>query len=176
MARKLIVLCCIGVVGMASPLATGAAQAAGPSGAACMMSGTATLNAPYAKVQPQTVSYTFSGTLTKCQSSVKGVTSGKIAATGKGTIACEASKSTGTATVTWNNGKTTTISYTAVGAGALVAVQSSKISGQFAGTTPARGAESTLVITKASPNLQACSSTGVRSFSFTGQSGIGSAA
>jgi hypothetical protein len=114
-----------GSILLASTAATLAAPAvATPSGGGCELSGTANfIQGPNATSAGRLL-YTFSGTLTDCQSSPGGPATGRIAtmrpATGGGT--CVSNATSGIALVTWADRSTTIVSYSTSGLGAEVSM------------------------------------------------------
>lgn len=127
------------VAGAAMIATTSTAEAAGPGGALCQLSGNASISPPLSSTA-QNFSYTVSGTVSGCQASdatapasgtiavgqtVTDAASGGIyqepAATGNGS--CATSTTAGTAFVTWADKTVTIVSYTTSGALAGVTLQ-----------------------------------------------------
>jgi hypothetical protein len=130
--------------------------------AACQLAGTATLT-PGLKVTPATVKYTFKGTLTGCRSSNTSITSGTVTATGGGTnVSCGGGITNGKATIAWNTGTKSVLSFQTTGLAASVTVTGTVASGQFAGSPIAAQ-----LVFQANPTL--CNSaTGVKTVPFQG--------
>ena len=160
----------LAVVGFAWAPAAGAAT----GGAACQLTGTASFSPGLQGTPPGSAfTYSFSGTLSGCQSSDSSLSGGTIKATGSGANnLCEGGTTAGTATVTWNNGQTSAISFTTASAGALVTVQETVTSGEFSGDSGI-GA---LAFTVADPTQCGPTGTGVSSASFQGVTAVGSPA
>jgi hypothetical protein len=126
-------------------------SAAAPGGGECQLAGTANI-APALGSSSANFTYSFTGALSGCQSNISGApTSGTVAAgtqlnetvtltntsTGAtqpgtvryqqaiptGTGSCGNSTTTGTALVTWNDGKHTALGYTTTGAAAAVQLE-----------------------------------------------------
>ena len=106
----------VGLIAVA--LAAALSGCAVQGGEACTISGTASFT-PGLTTTAKAVSYTFSGTFTGCHS-VGGdstIKSGTVTASGSGSnLACTGGNSSGTATVNWNNGQSSTINITTSGA------------------------------------------------------------
>jgi hypothetical protein len=104
-------------------LALAPSAMATPHGGVCQLSGTATFGTPLT-VSSQPFTYTFSGTLSSCQST-GGPSGGNIftpnSATGTG--GCVSSTTNGIAVVQWSSGTTTVEQYSTTGAAAAVALQ-----------------------------------------------------
>jgi len=109
--------------------------AAGPGGAGCQLSGTATIS-PGLTTTSQSFTYSFSGTLSGCQSSsspapTAGTVFAGIDPSGQressgfpaGTGSCGSSSTSGIAVAQFNDGSTAVISYTTSGAGPGVLLQ-----------------------------------------------------
>ena len=108
------------------------AGAAGPSGAGCELNGTASIT-PGLTTSSQSFTYSFSGTLSGCQSSSAGAPTGGTVFAGvdptgqaettghpAGTGNCGSSTTSGVAVARFNDGSTAVISYTTSGAGPAV--------------------------------------------------------
>ena len=98
----------------------------------CLLAGTAHFT-PGAKLTAQTISYTFTGKLSSCSGTDKTAKSGSVTASGKGKFSCASGPSAGTATIRWNNGKTSGLSFTANNTAALVRLGGHVNSGLYAG-------------------------------------------
>ena len=147
-------------------------HAAGPTGVACLISGTATLSPPIT-TKSQATSYTFTGKLSPCKSTDATIKSGTVAASGAGKLSCVNGSSTGTATVNWNNGKTSTVAFSTTDVLNLVIVQGKVTAGEFAGTKTTQGVEGLLAFTTTA--VTACTKAGLSTLKFTGEVGAGSA-
>ena len=148
-------------------------QAAGPTGVACVISGTANLS-PSITTKSQPASYSFSGSLTSCKSTDKTIKSGTVFASGSGKLSCVNGSSTGSGTVSWNNGQTSDVTFTTKDAGSAVVVQGKVVAGEFAGTKATQGVAGLLnfITTQAA----ACTKAGLSTLNFKGVVGAGSAA
>lgn len=169
MGRRLIVAAGFAVIA-ATVLPT---QAAGPTGVACVISGTAHLS-PAITTKAQSASYTFTGSLTGCKSTDKTIKSGTVSASGAGKLSCVNGQSNGSGTVNWNNGQSSTVSFKTVDVGSAVAVQGKVVAGEFAGTKATQGIAGVLnfITTQAA----ACTKAGLTTLNFKGVVGAGSAA
>jgi hypothetical protein len=78
------------------------------------------------------ISYTFGGKFANC-TGTGAVKSGTVTASGSGTGSCSGNNTTGTASVTWNTGQTSSIGFTTKGTGVLVTVTGTFTGGLFAG-------------------------------------------
>jgi hypothetical protein len=117
--RRLLLLGCaaalaVGASTTATVTITAAPSLATTQGGGCELTGTASLS-PGLSATPATQSYTFTGKLTNCHSADATVKSGKVSAKGSGTASCAGGTTNGHATITWNNGKSTSVSFTTVG-------------------------------------------------------------
>ena len=164
--------------------ALGAAVAALPANAAdgggCQLDGTAAFKNGPATDQAKKFTYTFSGTLSGCQSNIAGApTSGKIATTvpAKGTGSCGSNSTAGIAVVTWADKTTTVVSYStqSVTAGVLLqgtVLPSTKDGKKVVKTTRYAGSGAAgLLAFEASPDQ--CAGAGVTSAGIAGFVGIG---
>lgn len=109
--------------------ALGASAAAEPGAVACKLTGTAQLS-PGVTTLPKATSYTFTGSLALCTGVVS---AGTVSASGAGNLGCSEGSSSGTATVAWNNGLTTGVSFATHDVGSLVVVTGIVTSGEFTG-------------------------------------------
>lgn len=170
--RVLLVMAVTGLMGFL-PVASASAQ----RGGTCTLQGTAAFNPGLTASLSTSTSYTFTGTLSNCASSDSTLTSGSISASGSATgsgISCGGGTSAGTATISWNNGNSTTVSFTTTSAGALVAVQSTATSSSEPALAAGDQGGGSLVFQTQTP--QDCTtSTGLTSASFSGQLGFGAA-
>ena len=125
----------VGAVAAALVLAFagGAGDAATVGG--CTIAGTASFT-PGLRTAAAAVSYTFSGKLNNCKNNTdKTATTATVSASGSGAkVSCTGGGTSGSGTLTWNNGKTSSFSFTTTGAGNLVKVSGKISSGEFAGT------------------------------------------
>ncbi|MHB8340115.1 MAG: hypothetical protein ACYDB7_02945 [Mycobacteriales bacterium] len=171
---------------------------AGPGGGTCTLQGTANFSGGGLTTTSQSLTYSFTGTLSSCQSNVGGVATGAITAGDQIKIngvtyqeplasltgSCSSSTTSGTSIVQWSDGTYTVIAYTTTGAGATVALQGSVIKDVVLTGGP-NNTTYTLATTGVYPvndsavgalvfgaNPTACA-TGVTSASITGQTGIG---
>src|SRR5437763_7739988 len=105
-----------------------APRASGPSGATCIVQGSATFS-PHLTVKPKTVGYSFSGTLSHCFGRTpSGVidknASGKVSASGSGTLSCEGGVSKGAGSASVGGNLSSSFSFMTESAGAAVTVES----------------------------------------------------
>jgi hypothetical protein len=142
------------------------ATAASPQRGGCILTGTAIIRRGLT-TRAHAISYTFTGVLKNCESTVKGVTSGKISASGRGTGSCASSSSKGTAVIRWNDGKVSDLSFTTSGAAAALTVAATVRRGLFAGE-PSRAA----LLFQANP-AQCTAKGGVARPSFSGPAELG---
>jgi hypothetical protein len=142
------------------------AASASPGGAGCHLSGTASFSKGLGQTA-QDVVYKFTGKLDNCQSSVGSYKSATISAKGKGSLSCGQGTSAGVATVKWDNGKKSVVPYTTTSFAALVIVQGTVKSGEFAG----QGSIGTLAFEANAPD---CFGAGVKTANFDGFDGYGS--
>ena len=135
----------------------GAATAGG-----CKVAGTAHFS-PGLKTAKTAVSYTFSGSLTNCKNNTDmTATSGTVSASGSGpSVGCTGGNTSGTGSVNWNNGKSSTFSFTTTGAANVV-----KVTGKFTSGLLAGAALNSVLAFNASPLL--CNGAGVTSAPFNG--------
>jgi hypothetical protein len=160
--KRLLVLGTVGAL-MLSFWAAGPAQAAG--NATCRIAGAAKFT-PGLKTAKQSVSYTFNGNATNCNSSNKAVKSGKITASGKGSsVSCSGGATNGTGRIAWNTGTSSLFSFTTSGTGPEVKVSGRITSGEFAGSAI------TAVLAFAANPAQ-CAGAGVSSAPFNGVSRV----
>jgi hypothetical protein len=154
------------LLGISALTGVGGATAAPSQPSGCVLKGVAHIN-PGLKVASAAFSYTFSGTFSNCKGSDSTIKSGTVSASGSGTGGCTKSATTGHASVTWSNGRTSAITFKTTGAGALLVVQGTVSSGEFAG----KAAKAALVF-QATPT-DCNTATGVTAPSFTGPSEVG---
>ena len=114
-------------------LAGGAVTASAQSGGGCALQGSASFS-PGLSTTAQNFSYSFSGSLSNCQSSVSGSpasgtvfagTNGLPVPAGNGS--CVSSTTSGIVVIQWSDATTTVIQYTTSGAAAAVSLQGSVI-------------------------------------------------
>jgi hypothetical protein len=115
-------------------LAGGATTASAQSGGGCQLEGTASIS-PGLSTTAQNFSYSFTGSLSNCQSSTSGApTSGTVFAgtnglpVPSGNGSCLSSTTSGIAVAQWSDGTTTVIQYSTNGALAAVSLQGTVIS------------------------------------------------
>jgi hypothetical protein len=143
-----------------------------PTGAACAISGTATLK-PGVTTKATSTTYTFSGNLGPCKSTDSTIKTGTVSASGSGKLSCVNGSSSATATVHWNNGKTSTASFTTKDVGSAVVVDGKVTSGEFAGAGTTSGVEGLLSFI--TTNVAACTKAGLTTLNFKGEVGVGTA-
>jgi hypothetical protein len=169
MLRRVLILMALAGVLALIPASSASAQ----RGGTCALGGNANFS-PGLTATPSAVSYTFTGSLSNCQSTGT-ATSGTISASGSGSdLTCASGSSTGTATINWNNGNSTTESFTTTSTGALVTVQSTATSSTEPAIAAGDQGLAELVFQTQTP--QDCAApTGLTSASFSGQIGSGGA-
>jgi hypothetical protein len=126
MGRRIIVP----VLLVAMALSFMPAHAAGNT--VCTLAGSAHFT-PGAKLTNQLISYTFSGKLANCNGTDKTAKSATVNATGKGTFSCVGGSSKGTASIRWNNGKTSAATFATNNYAALVRITGHISSGEYGG-------------------------------------------
>jgi hypothetical protein len=169
MVRRLLMLLPLLAVlagGSALGVVDSSAASVGQHGV-CVLAGKASIS-PGLTTKSHSISYTFSGSLKNCKSTVSNITSGSVSASGSGTGSCAQSATHGTGTIHWNNGTTSYLSFTTTGVGALLEVAGKVTSGEFAGINTKAA-----LIFQATPT-QCTTSTGVTNPSFTGPAELGS--
>lgn len=148
-----------GLLGISAITGIGGANAAQPS--VCVLKGTAHIT-PGLAVAKRSFSYTFTGTFSNCHGSDATIKSGSVTASGSGSGSCAQSATSGNASITWNNGRTSALSFKTTGAAAALLVQGTISSGEFAGK-----AAKALLAFQATPT-QCNTSAGVTTPTFTG--------
>jgi hypothetical protein len=160
--------------------ASGATNAGG-----CQLHGVANFS-PGLTETAQNFAYNFTGSLTNCQSSTGGPSSGTVFAGTSGLPApsgngsCVSSTTSGIAVVQWSDGTATVVEYSTSGALAAVALQGTVIASvtSSTGTTytttryPGDGAIGALAFEPSEPT--ACSGAGVATAGIDGLVGLGS--
>jgi hypothetical protein len=159
MIRRILLLGSMGV----AALATAPAAMATPGGGVCQLDGSASFSKGLGTT-PQDFQYSFSGTLSGCQSSPgqPAVTGGDVSAgrtitiggvtyqepIGTGNGSCASSTTAGTAFVQWAGGGLTIVSYSTTGAAALVGLTGSVLDSiTLPVVNPAPGAPTTGTLT-----------------------------
>jgi hypothetical protein len=163
MVRRLLVAAALAAVGIVLVVPGGAGAA---THGACLLQGKASIpQGLTTKTKP--IGFSFSGAFTQCQG-VAGIKSGAVTASGSGTGSCTGNNTAGSATVHWNNGQVSGLSFTTAGNGVIVRVTARFTSGLFAGSN----AKAVLLFYTTTP--QACNTaTGLKAASFVGPSEIG---
>lgn len=178
MSRRLLLVLSAGALAATGLFTSGAAKATtaatgAPSGGACQLAGTASFT-PGLTASSGSFTYTFSGTLSGCQSNVAGApTSGTVSTLvpASGTGSCSNSTTSGYSVSHWADGNQTIVQYTTTGAGALVVLQGTVVQSVTIGTTTYNTTEPTtpagssalgeLTFSTASPTgVTACSTAG----------------
>jgi hypothetical protein len=108
--RRLVLVGAVTALGFGTAVAAVPSSAAGPHGVGCQLTGVANIK-PGLAPSPATMSYTFKGALTNCDSSDAKLKSGKVSAKGKGSLACAGGTSKGVATIVWNTRKKSVITF-----------------------------------------------------------------
>jgi hypothetical protein len=175
-------------------VAVAPSASAAPHGGTCTLQGSANFDNPLTgNTAPFT--YSFTGSLSNCQSSSGGPGSGTIEVGvgglphGSGSGSCSSSTTSGTGVISWADGKTTVISYQTTGAAAAVVQQGSVVqsvtytpTGSSTPVTVTTNEPSTVVgdsadglLTFSPPNPQGCApgGSGVTQAAINGQTGIG---
>lgn len=174
--KKLLALgflaCCVFALSAVS-------ASADPNGGGCQLHGTANFT-PGLTSTAQNFTYSFTGSLSNCQSSSGGPSTGTVfagtnglpAATGNGS--CGSSSTSGTAVVQWADGTTTVVQYSTTGALAAVVLQGSVIGGSSGYTTTRYAGDSALGgLAFEPPDPTACVGAGVTSAGIDGFIGLG---
>jgi len=112
--------------------------------------------------KPGRISAAFNGSFANCHGSDATIKSGTVTASGSGSGGCTQSKTSGFASITWNNGRTSSLNFTTTGATAALVVQGTISSGEFAG----KAAKAVLAF-QATPT-QCNTAAGVTAPTFTG--------
>jgi hypothetical protein len=165
------------------PLAVSAAAA--PNGGGCQLHGTADIS-PGLTDTAQNFNYSFTGSLTNCQSSSGGPASGTVFAgtnglpVPSGNGSCANSTTNGIAVAQWADGTTTVVQYSTSGALAAVTLQGSVIgsvtssTGTTYTTTRYAGDSAVAALAFEPPDPTACNGAGVTSAGIDGTVGLGS--
>jgi hypothetical protein len=165
------------------PLAGSAAAA--PNGGGCQLHGTADIS-PGLTDTAQNFNYSFTGSLTNCQSSSGGPASGTVFAgtnglpVPSGNGSCANSTTNGIAVAQWADGTTTVVQYSTSGALAAVTLQGSVIgsvtssTGTTYTTTRYAGDSAVAALAFEPPDPTACNGAGVTSAGIDGTVGLGS--
>ena len=141
MSRRLLLVLSAGALAATGLLTSGAAKATtaatpGPSGGACQLAGTASFT-PGLTSNSGNFTYTFSGTLTGCQSNNNSPGSGTVSTLvpASGTGSCSNSTTNGYSVSKWADGNQTIVQYSTTGAGALVVLQGTVVQSVMIGST-----------------------------------------
>src|SRR5438270_3538877 len=183
MTTRLLVSAVVGAF-LALVVLVGPASAA-PNGGGCQLHGTASFS-PGLTNTAQNFSYSFTGSLTNCQSSSGGPATGTVSAgtnglpvpTGNGS--CGSSTTSGIAVAQWADGTTTVVQYTTSGAAAAVSLQGTVIgsvtssTGTTYTTTRYAGDSALGALAFEPPDPTACAGAGVTSAGIDGSIGLGS--
>jgi len=163
----------VGIAGLV--LATAAVLAPGhaaslPSGAGCSVSGTAKFT-PGLTTKSASTSYTLTGTLGPCRSTDATIKTGTLSALGHGTMSCVNGSTTGSGTIRWSNGKTSSLVLSlGKSVGPLMVFQGHVTAGEFQATGNTAGFEFVIALT----GVAACKGApGVTSSAFKGEIGVG---
>jgi hypothetical protein len=181
--KKLLALAGLSAVMVIVPGAASASAAT--NGGGCQLHGTAAFS-PGLTNTAQNFSYSFTGSLSNCQSSSGGPASGTVFAgtnglpTPTGNGSCGTSTTSGTAVVQWSDGTVTVVKYTTNGAAAAVSLQGSVIAsvtsstGTTYTTTRDAGDSALGLLAFEPPDPTACAGAGVTSAGIDGGVGLGS--
>ena len=163
MVRRLLTVAALAAVAIVVLVPGGAGAA---THGVCNLGGKASIPAGLTtKTKP--ITYTFTGSFSACQG-VAGIKTGTVSASGSGTGSCTGNNTHGSASVRWNNGQTSSLSFTTIGNGTLIRVTARFTSGLFAGSN----AKAFLVFYTTTP--QACNTAaGLKAASFIGPAEIG---
>lgn len=176
--KKLLAVAAVAAFIVLVPIAGGANAA--PNGGGCQLHGTANIS-PGLTNTAQNFSYSFTGSLSNCQSSSGGPASGTVfagtnglpLATGNGS--CGSSTTSGVAVVQWADGTTTVVQYSTTGALAAVSLQGSVIPSAGTFTTTRYAGDSALgTLLFEPPDPTACAGAGVTSAGIDGTVDLGS--
>jgi hypothetical protein len=181
--KRLLVLAGTAAFMALAPFAASAVAA--PNGGGCQLHGTASFSPPLTNTA-QNFSYSFTGNLSNCQSSLGGPATGTVTAgtnglpvpTGNGS--CASSTTSGIAVVQWADGFTTVVQYSTSGAAAAVALQGSVIAsvtsstGTTSTTTRYAGDSALGTLAFEPPDPTACAGAGVTSAGIDGSVALGS--
>jgi hypothetical protein len=154
----------VGVSSVAGATSKARTRAAAIRGA-CTLQGAANIS-PGLTTKAQPISFGFTGKLGSCQG-LTGVKSGTVTASGSGTGSCSGNSTAGTATISWNNGQSSTLAFTTKGTGVVVQVAGKITSGLFVGLP----VKAELLFYTLSP--QKCATVGLTSASFAGPATVG---
>jgi hypothetical protein len=140
LSRRLLLVLSAGALAATGLFTSGAAKATtaatpGPSGGACQLAGTANFT-PGLTSSSKSFTYTFSGSLTGCQSNSGAPASGTVSTLvpASGTGSCSNSTTSGYSVSQWADGNQTIVKYTTTGAGALVILQGTVVQSVTIGT------------------------------------------
>jgi hypothetical protein len=114
--RRLLIAGATAALGLGTTIAALPSSASGPHGVGCQLTGVAKIS-PGLGTSVQATKVSFTGKLSNCQSSDSKLTSAKVSAKGSGQLSCAGGSSKGIATIRWNTGKKSYISYTTNGVG-----------------------------------------------------------
>src|SRR5579862_8595205 len=160
-----ISIAAVGAAGLS--MAPAAMAATGANGGACALQGTANFTTPLTATSGP-FGYTFTGSLSNCNSGTtgglnSGPASGTIATIGtaSGSGSCTSSTTQGIAEVKWSDGKTTVEKYTTTGAGAAVVLQGSVLASYtYQSGVDSSGNPILTTVTTTEPSTPAGDSTG----------------
>jgi hypothetical protein len=163
MVRRLLVTAALAAVAVVVVVPGGAGAA---THGACVLTGKADIPQGLT-TKAKAITFGFTGKFGSCQG-VTGVKSGTVSANGAGTGSCVGNNTSGSATVHWNNGQYSGLSFTTAGNGVIVRVTARFTSGLFAGTN----AKAVLLFYTTTP--QACNTpAGLKAASFAGPAELG---
>ncbi|HEV8624130.1 MAG TPA: hypothetical protein VG034_06715 [Acidimicrobiia bacterium] len=148
-----------------SPVSANIARAAEQAAAFCGRTGQATIT-PGLTMIPKRFSVADNGTIGPCQMPDGSTQSGTVAASGRGTGSCGSVTISGTFTISWSSGKTSTGAVEVVSAGPAFFITGTVAEGLFAGEPVI----SVIFPTAADPS--ACASTGLQEASYQGVIGF----
>lgn len=149
-----------------SASATGSSRTAAPTGK-CSIKGTANFK-PGLKATAAKNTYTFSGSLSGCTGTYKKIKSGKITASGGGSnLSCVGGSSSGKATIVWNTGQKSLLSFTTSGTANMVTV-----TGKVTGGNVFVGDKASGKLTFTVSNPTQCAVGGVKSAPFSGSASV----
>ena len=186
MGRALALAAALTAALVSTAIAGLAQPAAAQGGGGCQLHGTASIS-PGLTNTAQNFTYSFTGTLSNCQSSAAGPAGGTVFAgtnglpVPSGNGSCGSSTTAGTAVVQWGDGTTTVVQYTTSGAAAAVVLQGTVIAsvtsstGTTYTTTRYAGDDSLATLAFEPPDPTACAAAGVTTAGIDGFVGIGSA-
>ncbi|MEA2476550.1 MAG: hypothetical protein QOC87_749 [Actinomycetota bacterium] len=168
MFKKMLVLAT--TLALTAGVPVGSHAGAAQRGFLCSLAGTAKFS-PGLSATATDGKYTFTGTLSNCQSTDSSMTSATVKAAGGGSVSCATGTTTGTAVIKWSNHKTTAVSITTTDVAAGVQVTATVTKSNEAATPVGDKAYGVLAF---NADATKCNSGGIDSATFQGLVGGGS--